>query len=160
MKMDKPYPGMDKRKSKSEELFLKEKNPIVKLYRHYPKFGQIPQNLLRNPKILLQDKAMYGILHTIAKEKDLTEEPTIFQSGVSISRDFAGVNKDTFSRSINRLAEYGWVTNIRRGLGKANIIILNDKPRFLGESAREIEKKRVEKGIQYWKELQKKAAQK
>lgn len=152
--MNKPYPGMDKRKSKSEELFLKEKSPegpIVKLHR-YPKFGQTPQELLRNPEIKLQSKAIYGILHTIAKEKDLTEKPTIFKSGVSIAKEYAGVSKTTFERGIKELEKYGWATNIRRGLGKPNIILLHWRETFLGKSACEIEKKRVEAVIQSWKD--------
>jgi len=152
--MDKPYPGMDKRKSKSEELFLKEKNPkspIVKLHR-YPKFGQIPQELLRNPEIKLQSKAIYGILHTIAEEKDLTEMPTIFKSGVSIAKEYAGISKTTFERGIKELEKYGWATNIRRGLGKSNIILLHWRKTFLGKSTREFEKNRVEKEIQNWKD--------
>jgi len=152
--MDKPYPGMDKRKSKSEELFLKEKSPegpIIRKYK-YPKFGQVPQELLRNPEIKLQSKAIYGILHTIAEEKNLIENPTIWKSGVSIAKDFAGVSKDTYKRCIVELKKYGWVTSIRRGLGKSNIILLHWKPRFLGKSACEIEKKRVEAIIQNWKD--------
>lgn len=152
--MDEPYPGMDKRKSKSEELYLKErspKGPIVRKYK-YPKFGQIPEELLRNPKIKLQPKAIYGILHTIAEEKSLTENPTIWMSGVSIAKKYAGVDRKIFERGIKKLAEYGWVTSIRRGLGKSNIILLHWKPRFLGKSACEIEKKRVEAIIQSWKD--------
>ena len=81
-KSDKPYPGMDKRKSKKETPYLKEKKEWWEeeaeeenIQRQTAVFfdgvfyGQTPIDLLRDPSIKPQLKALYPVYHSCCKEK-------------------------------------------------------------------------------------------
>lgn len=115
-------------------------------------YGQTPQELLRNPEISLQAKALYGILHTLAETKELISKPTIWKSGEKISKEYAGISQSFFSKCVSILEKFGWIANIRRGLGKGNIIVLYGRPSFPTDNEKELIKEEVEREIKTWKE--------
>ena len=139
MKMDKPLPGMDKRKSKAESLYLKkEQEPEEErgrrpresgtvVYYDGPFFAQIPQELIRDPIIPHAAVRLWGIYHTYAQNtKDLKLNPLTFVSQETVAKDM-GVHRNRVSYWTRYLEREGWLTVIRRGLNKSNVIILHGR---------------------------------
>ena len=93
---NKPYPGMDKRLTKQQALRGEEpkdwweedkKQEETAVFFDGVYFGEIPQELLRDPKIKLQAKAVYGLLHTYSQPKKLKNNPKTFVSQKRLSED-------------------------------------------------------------------------
>lgn len=129
--MDKPYPGMDKRLTKREALEGKkwheeevepEGSPIISLL---PRFVQIPEELAFDSTIKLQLKAVFGILHGRCSQKRLGKYPFTFKSQERMAREDAGTSYGYFKQLIKELREAGWLTTIKRGQGRASIIVLH-----------------------------------
>lgn len=56
-------------------------------------FGQVPVDLLRDPKIKLQAKAVYALLHSYSQPKKLVSNPQTFVSQMRVAAD-AGMSVD------------------------------------------------------------------
>ncbi len=139
-KTDKPYPGMDKRKSKAESLHLKEKK---ELWEEEPEednikrqtavffdgviYGQTPKDLLKDPSNKPQLKALYPVYHLHCKVKHLNSNPCTFISQERIGREYFGWTQQTVSYWTIKIEDAGWCTIIRQGQGHSNIIVLHDR---------------------------------
>ena len=137
--MKEPVPGMNKKKSKAESLFLKEKEwyeeaeeetrpqrGYYSVHTDYPYFGQTPQALLRDPTIRPGPKALYADLHTYRGDKNLKNRPTRFVTQTVLARDL-GVHRNSIYRWMKKLEEKGWVTVIQGGWNRPNKIILHGR---------------------------------
>lgn len=89
-------------------------------------FGQTPIELLRDPQIKLQTKAVYGLLHSYSQPKKLMGSPQTFVSQKKLAKD-AGMSINCLHEWIKRLEESGWLTIIHRGLTKPNNYTLHSK---------------------------------
>lgn len=151
--MNKPYPGMDKRLSKSEALDGKEfvEEALTKatpIFTLYPRFVQIPQALAFDPAIKLQLKAVYGILHGNGGEKRLDHYPLTFKSQRRMAKEQAGISRKYFNQLVARLKEVGWVTIIPRGQGRTAIIVLHAKRgQKVSEAQRKMFRRKVDEYI-------------
>jgi hypothetical protein len=96
-----------------------------------PYFGKIPQELLRAQTIRPAPKALFGLCHTYGRNKMLNQNPTRYVTQETLARDM-GVTTRTIRTWIKELEEKGWVTVIRRGLNKPNIIILHGERKRRG----------------------------
>ena len=137
--MKEPIAGMDKRKSKAESLYLKGEREWYEgepgentrpqrgysVRTDYPHFAQIPQALIRDPKIKHAAKVLYGIYHTYAQNKDLKNGADTFVSQARVARDM-GKGRDRVSHWTQYLHKKGWL-RIRPRQGNTNIIILHGK---------------------------------
>jgi hypothetical protein len=136
-------PVVGKVKSKAEELYLQQppgeedlpdwlrqrhedKGAVV--YYDWPKFGQIPQQLLRDPEIQPAAKGLFGLLHTYSQHKSLLKKPTTFVSQARLAGDM-GLHINTIGRILKHLKEKGWLSIKRRGLNKSNVYILHGRRR-------------------------------
>ncbi len=142
MKNDEPIPGMDKRKSKAQSLYLKEAWQWFEeapgeergsrwgysVRTDYPHFAQIPQALIRDPNIPHAAIRLYGIYHSYTENKDLRNRPNPFVSQERVARNM-GIGRDRVSYWTNFLKKEGWLTIRRRGLNKTNEIILHGRRR-------------------------------
>jgi hypothetical protein len=134
-------PVVGKAKSKAEELYLQEppgedelpdwlrernddKGAVV--YYDWSHFGQIPQELLRDPKIQPTAKALFGLLHTYSQHKNLAKKPTTFVSQDTLAQDM-GLHINAIGRLLKHLKEKGWLSVKRRGLTKSNVYILHGR---------------------------------
>jgi len=91
-------------------------------------YGQIPQQLLRDPNIPHAAKVLYGIYHTFAREKKLKDEPQTFVSQKTVG-SYMGLHPDRVGLHAHLLQTEGWLTVSRRGMMKSNIITLHEKRR-------------------------------
>lgn len=92
----------------------------------YPHFAQIPQALIRDPKIKHAAVRLYGIYHTYAQNtKDLNGRPSPYVSQEKVARNM-GIRRDRVSYWTKELESKGWL-RIRARLGNTNIIILHGK---------------------------------
>lgn len=148
--MDKPYPGMDKRLTKREALEGKEwheeetepeGSPIFSLI---PRFVQTPEELAFDHEIKLQLKAVFGISHGRCGEKRLGKHPYTFRSQERIAKEDAGISYGYYKHLVRELREAGWLTIIKRGQGKASIIVLHA---YKGQKVPEILKKEFKKKV-------------
>jgi DNA-binding transcriptional regulator PaaX len=89
----------------------------------WPLFGQIPIKLLRDPKIKLQPKALFGILHIYTYPKQLIGNPETTISLVTLSKD-AGLTESNIRRWLKQLRDSGWIEIKRRGKTMTNRITL------------------------------------
>lgn len=136
-------PVVGKAKSKAEELYLQQppgedeipdwlreshNNKGAVVYYDWPHFGQIPQELLRDPKIQPAAKALFGLLHTYSQHKNLAKKPTTFVSQARLAQDM-GLHVNTIGRLLKHLKEKGWLSIIRRGLTESNVYILHGRRR-------------------------------
>ena len=137
--MKEPIPGMDRRKSKVESLYLKEigrreeeaeeprpqRGALVRI--DYPHFAQVPQALIRDPEIPHAAVRLYGIYHTYAQNtKDLRNRPSPFVSQKKIAKDM-GIHRNRISYWTQYLHGKGWLTIKRRGWNRSNEIMLHGK---------------------------------
>jgi hypothetical protein len=93
-----------------------------------PPWGKVYQGLLRDPKIEVGPKILWGLVHSYAREKRINNIPTAFMSCKTMAEDL-GVSALTIKRWIKRLKDTGWVGAKRRGQGQTNIISLYSKKR-------------------------------
>lgn len=82
-------------------------------------YGQVPQDLLRDPNIKLQAKAVYALLHSYSVPKALESKPQTFVSQKKIAAN-AGLSLNRLREWIKKLEETGWLSIRRRGLNKSN----------------------------------------
>ena len=69
-------------------------------------YGQVPVSLLRDPKIKLQAKAVYALLHSYSNPKSLISKPQTFVSQMKLAAD-AGMSIDRFRGWIRKLEASG-----------------------------------------------------
>ena len=132
--MNECYLGMGN-KSKAEALYLQKEGKEEKGEKSYKKtvaifnrdenFGKVPNNLSFDPTITLQAKGLYAIYHGRSKEKILKVGSFTFMSQKRIAKENAGKSAAYICQLTKELENTGWLTTIRRGLGKTNIIILH-----------------------------------
>jgi len=158
--MERSYPGMDKRLSKSEALDGKEfvEEALTKatpIFTLYPRFVQTPQTLAFDPAIKLQLKAIYGILHGNGGEKRLNHYPLTFKSQKRMAKEQAGISRKYFNQLVARLKEAGWVTIISRGLNRTAIIVLHaHKGQKVSEAQKKMFKRKVDDFIKSFMKFQ------
>lgn len=138
--MNKPYPGMDKRLSKRQALQGEQvqdwweeednKQEGVAIFSDEVYFGQAPQELLRDPKIKLQPKAVYAIMHSYSQPKILIKCPRTFVSQAKLARD-SGLSTTQLRHWIKVLEKAGWLTSIRRGFNATNYYVLHARKKSM-----------------------------
>jgi hypothetical protein len=82
-------------------------------------YGQIPIDLLRNPRIPMQAKALFGILHSRCREKDLRKQPHVTISQKELA-ECSGVSMVTIWKWLNCLRDHRWISIRRGGKGRPN----------------------------------------
>lgn len=125
------YAGMDLRKSKAESLYLKDKDwwqgeenqNKGAVFFDSVHFGMIPVELLRDPKIKPQAKAVYGLMHSYSQPKKLINKPQTFVSQQRLAEE-SGLSVDRIRYWQKVLEQKGWMKSLRRGLNKTNYYIL------------------------------------
>lgn len=100
-----------------------EKKLEVFIDKNWPLFGQIPLKLLRDPKIRLQAKALFGILHTYTFHKQLMGNPELTISMATLCKD-TGLTESNVRRWLYVLRNEGWIWIKRRGMTMTNKITL------------------------------------
>jgi len=137
--MKEPTPGMGKRKSKAESLYLKEEGewyegePGEDIQRQTAVFftgvfyGQTPIDLLHDLSVKPIPKVLFAIYHAHCGVKFLEANPCTFVSQKRISREYLGCTQQAVSKGTIELRDKGWCTIIRLGQGHSNIIILHDR---------------------------------
>lgn len=121
---DKPYPGMGN-VSKAEGLYLQEEekqedNDIAIITRR-PPYAKIPFDLIRDSSIIRPARFLYAMYDSFADNK----LHFTFTGQERIAKALGLKSVVTVSRLTTILKEAGWITVIKRGLGKPNIIILH-----------------------------------
>src|SRR3954453_12273128 len=81
-------------------------------------FTQVPNFLLKDPKISANAKVVYSMLLSYAWNND-----RVFPGQERMAKDL-GLSTPTISRAIHELEEYDLLEIERRGQGKTNIYIL------------------------------------
>lgn len=128
-----PIPGMGQ-KSKAEALYLEkrewnEEEPNTRhqtaVFTTAPLFAQVPVLLLLDPKIQPQPKTLYAVYHSFCVTKQLDENPITFVSQRRIGIEYLGFTQQAISRWTKILEKEGWLSIIRQGQGRSNIIILH-----------------------------------
>lgn len=89
-------------------------------------FAKTPQSMSRDPEIPLQAKALFGICHTFCPEKDLTKECVTTVALATLAK-YSSKHPATVSRYLRILHNAGWITIIRRGVNRTNLIYLHEK---------------------------------
>ena len=111
----------------------------------WPLFGQVPNKLLLDPKIKLQAKALFGILHTYTYPKQLIGNPETTISLAALSKD-AGLTESNIRIWLKKLRESGWIEIKRRGKTMPNRITLYGRSKS--------EQRKLERGMRKLKEIQ------
>lgn len=65
----------------------KLKNQGIAIFTDEVFYGKAPTKFLRNPKIRLQAKGLYAVLHSYSQLKELVLNPKTFVSLKTLSRD-------------------------------------------------------------------------
>jgi DNA-binding MarR family transcriptional regulator len=81
-------------------------------YRLKNGFGQVSNNIIRDPKVSLQEKAVYSYLCTYS---DASTNQTYV--GINKMADECGVSQSTIKRILNSLESKGIITRTTRGNG-------------------------------------------
>ncbi|MGB3860662.1 MAG: helix-turn-helix domain-containing protein [Candidatus Aminicenantaceae bacterium] len=82
-------------------------------------YGQIPNSILRDPKINAQAKALFGLLHTHCFNKSLTSYPEVMLTRKTMSEEM-GVSEVTIRSWIKELEKALCLEVIRQGYKKPN----------------------------------------
>ena len=120
---DKQYSDRDFEQIRKQKIIKARGMQIVS---DFPFYARIPQNLIRNPTVSIQARLTFGICHTFCREKILNEGSNTFASLETIGK-MLGRHSTNVSRYLRELHNSGWITVLRRGLNKTNIIILHEK---------------------------------
>jgi DNA-binding transcriptional ArsR family regulator len=83
-------------------------------------YGQMPDSLAKEPKVKLQAKAMYAILHTYCRTKRLTGNVTA-EVSMDELEEKTGLSESNIRHWIDELEETGWLHAVRRGRQKVNL---------------------------------------
>lgn len=157
--MENPILGM-KGDSKAEDLHLQK--PVKKPKKSKPKkkarqsesrqaifideplFGKIPEPLLRDIKVSPQARFIYAVYHLHAHQKHICVGSYSFPSQERIASEYVGVSPRYLRKLIAELKSKGWITTIKLGLGRPNIIVLHKvKNEKIDDEARALYKKIV-----------------
>jgi len=108
--------------NKAKEKIIKdheaEKNrPNLQFY-----FASIPEKLLRDPKIPLAAKGLYGTIHTFCYDKKY--DPNTKGLSHKTLSEISGISIKTIIKLEKILEETGWIEIIHRGLNMPNKIRL------------------------------------
>jgi len=91
-----------------------------------PSFAQIPIDLLQDGSVIGNHVRLYADYHSFCKLKKLNQAPFTFVSQKTLARDWmAGCSQPYVAKLTKELQAAGWLTTIRQGLGRSNIIILH-----------------------------------
>jgi hypothetical protein len=110
-------------------IMNKLRNQGIAIFTDEVFYGKAPTKFLRNPKIKLQAKGLYSVLHSYSQPKELMFNPKTFVSLKTLSRD-SGLHKKNVGEWVKHLEESGWVTVRRRGKNMTNWYILHSKKRY------------------------------
>jgi len=110
-------------------IMNKLKNQGIAIFTDEVFYGKAPTKFLRNPKIRLQAKGLYAVLHSYSQPKELMLNPKTFVSLKILSRD-SGLDRTIIIHWIKVLEEAGWLTVQRRGKNMTNWYILHSKKRY------------------------------
>jgi len=103
---------------------LKKEGRESAIFTDEPFFGKAPLKLLRDPKIRLQAKGLYVLMHTYSQPKDLMKDPRTFVSLQTLAKDL-GLGRTQTIYWIKYLESTGWLTIKHRGLNCSNWYILH-----------------------------------
>jgi len=81
-------------------------------------FTQVPNFLLKDPKISANAKVVYSMLLSYAWNND-----RVFPGQERMAKDI-GTSQPTIARAVKELEDNGWLEIQRRGQGKTNVYIL------------------------------------
>src|SRR3954470_9538804 len=81
-------------------------------------FTQVPNFLLKDPKISANAKVVYSMLLSYAWDND-----RVFPGQERMAKDI-GTSQPTIARAVKELEDNGWLEIQRRGQGKTNVYIL------------------------------------
>jgi hypothetical protein len=81
-------------------------------------FTQVPNVLLKDPKVSANAKVVYSMLLSYAWNND-----RVYPGQVRMATDL-GSSQPTIARALKELQIYGWLDIQRRGQGKTNIYVL------------------------------------
>lgn len=76
--------------------------------------SQVPIKLLESSFIPLQEKAIYALLHSLCKEKDLRKRPRITISQYELGLR-CGLTEATVSKWLQRLEGLKWISIKKKG---------------------------------------------
>ncbi len=126
-----PVPESEKGKMLDDlgRIMNKLKNQGIAIFTDEVFYGKAPTKFLRNPKIRLQAKGLYVVLHSYSQPKELMLNPKTFVSLKTLSRD-TGLDRTRIIHWIKVLEEAGWLTVKRRGKNMTNWYILHSKKRY------------------------------
>ncbi len=135
-----------KGQSKKEDLFLlddkKDNHPSV--YSTWPKFAIIPLELLRDNTISPTARLVYALYHSYCSQKSMSKESSTFVSQQRLANDL-GKSRSFATNASGELVRNGWISVIRRGQGKSNIVVLHyKKSQTIGKA----EQKRIQKEVE------------
>ncbi len=116
-----------KRKIYQAEL-LGERKPRggTEFVQDWDYFAQTPQNLIRNPGIPSQAKALFALYHSYCSQKKLPNRPATIVSQKTLARDM-GWHRNKIGRYQKVLEEWGWITVKHRGFHQPCLIILHGR---------------------------------
>ena len=105
------------------------KNQGIAIFTDEVFYGKAPTKFLRDPKIKLQAKGLYAVMHSYSQPKELMLNPKTFVSLSTLSKA-TGLHRKNVIEWIKRLEESGWLTVKRRGINMTNWYILHSKKRY------------------------------
>jgi hypothetical protein len=113
---------MDAIENKIEEEALRMAKTHIQ--RFPPYYGQIPTDLIRNPKISPQAKSLYGLMHSYSSRKELNQYPLV-EIAIRTMMGYMGVSAPaTIWSWIRELKNAGWLDVIRQGKQLPNKYLL------------------------------------
>ncbi len=110
-------------------IMSKLKNQGIAIFTDEVFYGKAPTKFLRDPKIKLQAKGLYSVLHSYSQPKELILNPKTFVSLKTLSRD-SGLKRTQIIYWIRYLEDIGWIMVKRRGLNMTNWYILHSKKKY------------------------------
>jgi len=111
------------------KIMNKLKNQGIAIFTDEVFYGKAPTKFLRDPKIKLQAKGLYSVMHSYSQPKELMLNPKTFVSLNTLAKA-TGLHRKNIMEWIRRLEEAGWLTVKRRGFNLSNWYILHSKKRY------------------------------
>lgn len=109
-----------------------------------PPFAVVPLELTNDPKIKLQLKGLYAVLHSFCGEKNPRMGSIVFAAKYKIA-ERAKVSRQYLNILTRELEEVGWATIIETGRDETNIVVLHAwKNQYIDDEIKEEFKKQVE----------------